>query len=113
MNLNDYQQLIKQLNQYAYHYYVLDAPTILDSEYDEYYQQLLSFEQENPLLIDSASPTQRIGDQPLDHFDMFQHTSVLPSLGNVFDKESLDHFCQRLAKENQKLLPPLSVEKKN
>ena len=65
MNLQDYQALINTLNQHSHEYYVLNKTTISDTQYDELYQKVLQFELANPLMIDSSSPTQRIGDVPL------------------------------------------------
>ena len=112
MNFQEYQNLVKQLNQLAHYYYVLDNPKVSDSEYDVLYQKVVKFEELNPLMIDPSSPTQRIGDKPLDFFESFQHSSVLPSLGNVFDKADLEQFCDRLSKENQAEFPEMTVETK-
>jgi DNA ligase (NAD+) len=110
MNLKEYQKLVEQLNQFSYSYYVLDRSSISDNDYDDLYRKLLQFEADNPLLIEPSSPTQRIGDKPLDYFESFSHSSVLPSLGNVFDKYDLEQFCDRLIKSNEGEFPELTVE---
>ena len=63
--------LIKKLNHYAYCYYVLDKPEVSDVYYNQLYKQLKNYEADNPLLVDAASPTQRVGDAPLDSFEQF------------------------------------------
>ena len=107
-----YEALIKELNQHAYYYYVKDAPIISDSDYDKKYQLLVKFEEQNPLLIDPSSPTQRIGDQPLDKFDTFQHPTKLPSLNNLFNVEELDTFYERLLKQTSQSQLELTIEPK-
>ena len=88
--------LRKQLNDYAYRYYVLDEPTISDSQYDELYKKLLTLEKQHPELITSDSPTQRVGDKPLDGFKQIKHEMPMLSLGNVFSEEELSEFDSRL-----------------
>ncbi len=57
-------QLVKQLNQYRYHYYSLDQPQVSDREYDDLYDSLEKLEEEYDYRLPD-SPTQRIGDEPL------------------------------------------------
>ena len=52
------------LNQAAHAYYVLDSPLIEDSVYDNLYRELLDLETENPTLITTDSPSQRLGGAP-------------------------------------------------
>ncbi len=99
MDLAAYQALLKQLNTYAYQYYVQDQPTIPDAEYDRYYRELLAFEAENPSLLDPDSPTLRVGDKPLSHFEPFSHARPLGSLGNVFSFDELAAFYKRIEKD--------------
>ncbi len=93
-----YQHLIRELQDHAVKYYVLDAPSISDYEYDLKYRDIQVFESENPLLIDPCSPTQRIGAHPLSAFEPFQHQRKLPSLGNVFNVDELAAFMDRIYK---------------
>jgi len=57
--------LRKQIRQYDYEYYVLDAPSVPDSEYDRLFRELQALEQAHPHLIETDSPTQRVGGVPL------------------------------------------------
>ncbi len=90
------QVIRKQLNDYAYQYYVLDEPTISDAQYDELYQKLLAIEKAHPDLITPDSPTQRVGDKPLDGFKQIKHEMSMLSLGNVFTEQELKEFDERL-----------------
>jgi len=88
--------LREKLRYHSYQYYVLDDPDIPDVEYDRFYQQLIVLEQENPELITSDSPTQRVGSTPLSSFDQIQHQMPMLSLDNVFSEEALQAYYQRL-----------------
>ncbi|HHX33906.1 MAG TPA: NAD-dependent DNA ligase LigA [Gammaproteobacteria bacterium] len=89
------QQLRETIEQYDYSYYVLDAPTVPDSEYDRLFAELRELEQQNPELISSDSPTQRVSGQPLDSFKQVQHSVPMLSLGNAFAEEQVLEFAQR------------------
>ncbi len=95
-NRSAYQQLKTQLNEHAYHYYVLDDPQISDGEYDQLYQQLLTIEAEHPDWISADSPSQRVADQPLSKFEQVQHAMPMLSLGNVFSEDELKDFTTRI-----------------
>ena len=88
-------QLRERLNEHSYQYYVLDAPTITDTEYDQLYQQLLKLETEHPELITADSPTQRVGGVPLKAFQQVTHRNPLYSLDNAFSLEDLQAWEER------------------
>ena len=67
------EQLRRQLNEHNYNYYVLDAPTIPDYEYDRMLRQLEELEAAHPELITPDSPTQRVGGQALEAFHLVYH----------------------------------------
>ncbi len=90
------EQLRSELNEHSYRYYVLDDPSVPDAEYDRLFRQLQQLESEHPHLITSESPTQRVGNQPLDGFKQVQHKVPMLSLDNVFNPEELQAFDQRL-----------------
>lgn len=90
------QQLRIQLNKYNYQYYVLDNPSVPDSEYDRLFQQLTDLEKNSPELITPDSPTQRVGAKPLDGFSQVKHEVPMLSLGNAFSDEDLVVFDKRL-----------------
>ena len=88
--LND---LKEQLNQWAYEYYVLDEPSVDDAVYDGLFSELKKLETENPELITTDSPTQRIGGQPAKGFEKFTHRQKMTSLLDCFgDDEALAWF---------------------
>jgi len=89
-------RLRDQLNHHSYQYYVLDDPEIPDVQYDRLYRELQSLESKYPDLITNDSPTQRVGDKPLDGFTQVKHEIPMLSLDNVFNEEDLGEFNKRL-----------------
>lgn len=92
-------ELRQQLNEYAYQYYVLDKPTVTDSDYDRLYHELETIESQYPEWISSESPTQRVGDQLLDGFEKVRHAQAMYSLGNAFNEEEVDAFIDRVERQ--------------
>jgi DNA ligase (NAD+) len=90
------EQLRSTLNDYNYQYYILDNPTVPDSEYDRLFQQLSALENKYPELITAASPTQRVGAKPIDGFQQVKHEMAMLSLGNAFNDDDLVAFDKRL-----------------
>ncbi|WP_333608728.1 NAD-dependent DNA ligase LigA [Arsukibacterium sp.] len=90
------EQLRHTLEQYSYQYYVLDAPTVPDAEYDRLYQQLQQLEQQHPHLISPDSPTQRVGAAPLAKFSQVAHQLPMLSLDNAFAEADFSAFVKRL-----------------
>ncbi len=70
-------------------YYVLDKPEISDSVYDSLYKELEDLEKQNPELITSDSPTQRVGGEPLKEFNKVTHEEQQWSFDDVFDFDEL------------------------
>jgi len=89
-------KLRDQLNHHSYQYYVLDDPEIPDVEYDRLYRELQALEKNHPELITSDSPTQRVGDKPLDGFTQVKHEIPMLSLDNVFNEAELSDFNKRI-----------------
>ncbi|WP_208560993.1 NAD-dependent DNA ligase LigA [Marinilactibacillus kalidii] len=89
-------ELITLLDRYSHEYYVLDRPTIEDSEYDKLYQELLKLEETYPALVQQDSPTQRVGGTLLQGFEKVEHDLPMLSLDNAFDLEGLRAFDLRL-----------------
>ena len=88
-------QLIQILAQHNHAYYVMDQPTILDSEYDQLFHQLKALEEQYPECIQSDSPINKVGGKPLAKFTSVTHVVPMLSLGNVFNKEELFAFARR------------------
>lgn len=91
-------QLRDQLNQYSYEYYVKDRPTVEDFVYDELYRELVDIETKHPELVSEDSPTQRVGGTVLAGFEKVVHEVPLYSLNDVFNKEEIVAFDQRVRK---------------
>lgn len=89
-------QLRETLTRLSREYYVLDAPTVSDFEYDMLYKELEKLERAYPDFADPLSPTRRVGGAVLDKFEKFNHTVPLKSLSNVFSKEELFDFLDKL-----------------
>ncbi|HEY1058664.1 MAG TPA: NAD-dependent DNA ligase LigA [Limnobacter sp.] len=90
------QTLVKQLNVWSHAYYVLDTPAVPDAEYDRLYRQLEDLEHRYPDLISPESPTQRVGDKPLDGFEQVVHRAPMLSLSNAFEVEEVQAFDRRV-----------------
>ena len=77
-------------------YHIEDEPEILDSEYDALYQELESLEAVHPELLTPDSPTQRVGDEPLEGFAEVRHQVPMLSLGNARKLEDLREWDARV-----------------
>lgn len=88
--------LKSQITRHDYHYYVLDAPLVSDSEYDGLYRQLVALETAYPELISPDSPTQRVGGTVSSAFESVQHRQAMLSLNNAFSDEELVAFDKRI-----------------
>lgn len=84
------------LNNYNYHYYVLDDPVVPDAVYDALFQELSGLEADHPELQTSDSPTQRVGAQPLSAFASVRHELAMLSLDNAFSEDDMLAFEKRL-----------------
>jgi DNA ligase (NAD+) len=99
-------QLVEEIHQHDYRYYVLAQPTISDQEYDRLYRRLVDLEKEFPALITPESPTQRIGGEPLKAFRPVRHRQPMLSLDNTYSQAELREFVNRV----QRLLPGESLD---
>lgn len=90
------QALRQELNEHNYRYYVLDDPMIPDAEYDRLMNQLKQLESEHPELITEDSPTQRVGNAPIDTFNKIQHEQPMLSLDNAFSLDDIQAFGKRI-----------------
>lgn len=84
------------LNDYNYQYYVLDQPTVPDSEYDRLLRELIDLEMKYPLLKTPDSPTQRVGAEPLKVFPSVLHEIPMLSLDNAFNETEVIAFDRRI-----------------
>lgn len=88
--------LITEVRKHNNAYYVMDAPTISDNEYDQLRLSLIELEERYPDLTQSDSPTASVGDDPLPSFSQVKHDIPMLSLGNVFNKDDLTEFMRRV-----------------
>jgi DNA ligase (NAD+) len=92
------QTLRQLLAEWGYAYYVLDDPKVSDAIYDQHYQELKALEAQFPDLITPDSPTQRVGDRPLERLPSVTHRVPLYSLENAFSYDDLKTWEERLIK---------------
>jgi DNA ligase (NAD+) len=85
-----------ELREHDYSYYVLDAPTISDAEYDALYRELQALEAEFPELISADSPTQKVGGTVSPQFAQVQHTPPMFSIENALTAEEFAAFDERV-----------------
>ncbi len=89
------EELVEQLKDANYRYYVLDDPQMLDFEYDRLLRELEELEAANPALVRPDSPTQRVGGEALTQFEKVEHPVPLQSLQDVFSTEELTEFLTK------------------
>ena len=89
------------LSAHAHRYYVLDQPSIPDSEYDKLFRELQDIEAEHPDLLTADSPTQRVGGKPLEQFASVRHKVPMLSIRTETDTEATgaQNFDTRVRKE--------------
>ena len=80
-------------------YFVEHAPEISDQAYDRLMRQLQELEQAHPELVTPDSPTQRVGEQPLEAFESVTHTIPMRSVDNTYSPDELRDFDRRVQRE--------------
>ncbi|MDD3774532.1 MAG: NAD-dependent DNA ligase LigA [Sulfurovaceae bacterium] len=98
MLYEDYLKKIEILKKWAYDYYVLDAPSASDEEYDKLYHEIMDFEKANPTLIDADSPTLRVGGIVRSEFSKARHIKRMWSMEDVFSLDELEEWVKRVEK---------------
>ena len=98
--MNRMQELCEILNRWAYEYYVLDAPTVTDREYDKLYDELKELERESGVVL-PESPTRRVGGEPIKGFERHAHIARLYSLDKAVTEDELSAFFTRVGKFGQ------------
>ena len=89
-------ELRRAITEANYNYYVLDQPTISDSDYDRLMRELTDLEERFPALVSPESPTQRVGAAPQTAFATHNHRQPMLSLSNTFSEEELRAFDSRI-----------------
>jgi len=100
------------LTRYNEEYYVRDAPSVSDAEYDALLHELQELEAAHPELRTPDSPTQRVGAKPSAAFSAYEHRVPMLSLGNAFGDEELRAWHARLTKQLGHEAPAFTVELK-
>lgn len=89
--------LVDTLNKWAYEYYVQDAPSVSDREYDALYDELKELERETGVRLPD-SPTRRVGGEPIKAFARHTHIAPLFSLDKAVTEDELAAFVTRVHK---------------
>lgn len=96
---NRIKEISDLLNKYNYEYYILDRPSVSDSEYDRLMQELVSLEEKYPEYKLDSSPTSRVGSDVVSNFKKVIHKRPMLSLGNVFNESDIIKFDEKIKKE--------------
>ena len=99
-------KLRELINDYRYHYHVLDESIMSEAAADSLKHELAQLEAEYPELITPDSPTQRVAGRPLDKFTKVTHEKRMISLADVFSEEEIKDWISR----NEKLIPGGKIE---
>ena len=94
-------QLRQTLHAYAHQYYVLDAPSVSDAEYDRLFQELQALEVAHPELVTPDSPTRRVGGKALEQFGQVRHAVPMLSIRTETDTQAsgAENFDARIRRE--------------
>lgn len=94
------------INDYRYHYHVLDESTMSEAAADSLKHELTQLEEHYPELVTPDSPTQRVAGQALDKFTKIRHRTRMISLADVFDRDEVAAWIERM----RRVLPDVSDE---
>ena len=98
--MNDQEQILalrNELHQHNYNYYVKNAPTISDREFDEKMHLLMQLEERHPELYDANSPSQRVGSDLNHEFTQVRHRYPMLSLANTYNRDEVQAFYDRVS----------------
>lgn len=96
---NKVEEITHILEKANFDYYVLDNPTLTDQEYDINFKELKEIEENYPEFDFPESPTKKVGGAVENSFAPVTHAKPLLSIGNAFEVEDIDKFCNNAAKE--------------
>ncbi len=88
-------EIRQAIDRWNYEYYILDAPSATDAEWDAAMNELRALESEHPELVTPESPTQRVGTDAQSTFAQFEHVRPMLSLSNVYSEEELRAWAAR------------------
>lgn len=93
-------ELTQEIRDHQFKYYVLDAPTITDAQFDLLLKELTALEAKHPELLEPDSPSLGVGGGFATTFTQHDHIEKMMSLDNVFDSQELDSWFDRVEKES-------------
>ncbi len=93
-------ELTQEIRDHQFKYYVLDAPTISDAQFDKLLKELGTLEAAHPELLEPDSPSLGVGGGFATTFDQHDHIEKMMSLDNVFDEDELNTWFDRVEKES-------------
>ncbi|MFM1951691.1 MAG: hypothetical protein RJA33_485 [Actinomycetota bacterium] len=93
-------ELTQEIRDHQFKYYVLDAPTISDAQFDQLLKELQALEAKHPELLEPDSPTLGVGGGFSTTFAQHDHIEKMMSLDNVFDAQELEQWFDRVEKES-------------
>lgn len=91
-------KLRELINDYRYHYHVLDESIMSEAAADSLKHELSQLEEQFPELITADSPTQRVAGAPLPGFTQVRHAARMLSLNDVFNEEEVEAWIKRTQK---------------
>jgi DNA ligase (NAD+) len=93
-------ELTQEIRDHQFKYYVLDAPTITDAQFDTLLKELTALEAKHPELLEPDSPSLGVGGGFATTFTQHDHIEKMMSLDNVFDSDELNTWFDRVEKES-------------
>lgn len=108
-----WKELVEEIKEHQFRYYVKDAPSISDAEFDQLFRELEELEREYPEFQTADSPTQLVGGGFSTSFDSVEHLERMLSLEDVFSPEELQEWLERLEDnlgKDQEYLTELKID---
>ena len=94
-----WREVVEQVEDARRRYYLEDAPTLSDAEYDALFRELVALEAEHPELVSADSPTQAVGGERSEMFEPVEHLQRMLSLDNAFSLDELDAWATRVERD--------------
>ena len=94
-----WRELVETIEDARSRYYVRDAPTLSDADYDVLFRELEALEAAHPELVSADSPTQAVGGERSEMFEPVEHLARMLSLDNAFDLAELEAWAARVEKD--------------
>lgn len=96
--IEEIERLRREIRYHDRRYYVDAAPEISDLEYDRLMRRLVELERQHPELVTEDSPTQRVGEQPVNHLSSVQHLIPMMSIDNTYSVVEVREYAERVNK---------------